>query len=191
MTISTAIVRVRKHNQLPGRLLAEAEGRDTPQEARERLELELTPTIVLVDNVAAARQAIEIALAIKGARGNATRWVEFMFAGPPPYGSLTAWPGNRLLEWAQATCEWVRRCSGPKAVIAAASLHTDERNPRIRLLLVPISETGRLSWKALEPGFAADPTVRGPGLMRSLLDRYYAEVGKHFGLARGFRSAGR
>ena len=188
MTISTAIVRVRNHNQLRGRLLADIEGRGTPQEARERLELELTPTTMLVDNIEAARQAIATAFAITGPRRNATRWVEFMFAGPPPYGSPTAWPGNRVLECPRATCEWVRRCAGPTAVIAAASLHTDERKPRIRLLLVPISETGRLSWNAVEQGFAASPTVRGPCVMSSLLDRYHAEVGQHFGLARDYRS---
>ena len=184
MTISIAIVRVKRHNQLRGRLPADIEGRGTPREARERLELDLTPTIVLVDNIEAARQAISTALAIQGPRRNATRWTEFTFSGPPPCGSPTAWPENRVLEWAQATCEWVRRCAGPKAVLAAASLHTDERRPYVRLLLVPISETGRLSWKAVERGFAADPTVRGVRVMSSLLDRYHAEVGQYFGLAR-------
>ena len=185
MTTTIAIVRVQKHTQLAGPLLAAIEGRGTPQEAGEGLELDLTPTTMLIDNIAAARQAIATALAIKGPGRNPTRCIEFMFAGPPPYGSPTAWPGNRVLEWAQATCEWVRRCAGPKAVLAAASLDAAARGPYVRLLLVPISETGRLSWKAVERGFAADPTVRGVRVMTSLLDRYHAEVGQHFGLARG------
>ena len=40
--------------------------------------------------------------------------------------------------------------------IAAAYYHADERSPHLHLLLVPINDRGRLSWKAVEKGFAAD-----------------------------------
>ena len=62
--------------------------------------------------------------------------------------------------------------------------YKDERRRYLHLLLIPITDKGRLSWTALERGFALHPTVPSK-LMSSMQDRYQQEVGKRFGLERG------
>ncbi len=182
----TQVVRVEKRHQLPAALLAHIDGRTRPVEARDRPELKLKPAVVLVDNVENARKALAAAKAVKGrGRPGTIECVEFLFAGPPPFESPDAWPQDRVDQWLQANLEWVRKCAGPKAVIAAASYHTDERSPHLHLLLVPINTRGRLSWKAVELGFALNPKVPSKLILSSMQDRYHEEVGRRFGLARG------
>ena len=180
------VVRVEKRRQLPAALLAHIDGRTRPVEARDRPELRLKPAVVLVDNVENARKALAAAKAVRRrGRPGTIECVDFLFAGPPPFASPDAWPQDRVDQWLQANLQWVSKCAGPRAVIAAASAHTDERSPHLHLLLVPIDARGRLSWKAVELGFAADPTAVGKQILRSLQDRYQKEVGCRFGLARG------
>ena len=179
-------MRVEKRRQLRAALQAHLGGRTRPAEARERPELKVKPVVVLLDNLAAARAALKAAKAIKGrGRPGTIEYVEFLFAGPPPFESPDAWPKERVDQWLQATIEWVRKCAGPNAQIAAAYYHSDERSPHLHLLLVPINGKGRLSWKAVERGFAADPKAVGRRIMSSMQDSYQADVGKRFGLARG------
>lgn len=180
------VVRIEKHRQLPAALLAHHDGRTRPAEARGRPELKVKPAVVLLDNLVAAREAIKAAKAIKGRGRPATiLYVEMMFAGPPPFDAPEAWPKERIGQWLQASISWVCKCAGPNAVVVAAYYHTDERSPHLHLLLVPINDKGRLSWKTVERGFAADPKAVGKQIMSSLQDRYHEEVGRRFGLARG------
>ena len=180
------LVRVEKRRQLHAALLEHLDGRTRPAEARARPELDLKPTVVLVDNVAAARKALAAAKATKGrGRPGTIECVEFLFAGPPPFESPDAWRQDRVDAWLQASVEWVRKCAGPKAVVAAAYYHTDERSPHLHLVLVPINNTGRLSWKAVEVGFALNPKVPSKLILSSMQDSYHEEVGRRFGLARG------
>ena len=180
------VVRVEHRHQLQAALLEHIDGRTRPAEARARPELDLKPTVVLVDNVAAARKALAAAKATKGrGRPGTIECVEFLFAGPPPFESPDAWLQDRVDEWLQASIEWVRKCAGPQAVIAAAYYHTDERSPHLHLLLVPINNTGRLSWTAVERGFALNPKVLRKFILSSMQNHYQEEVGRRFGLARG------
>ena len=182
----TQVVRVEKRHQLPAALLAHIDGRTRPAEARDRPELKLEAAVVLVDDVENARKALAAAKEMKGrGRPGTIECVEFLFAGPPPFESPDAWPRDRVDEWLQANVEWVRKCAGPKAVIAAAYYHTDERSPHLHLLLVPINTRGRLSWNAVELGFALNPKVPSKLILSSMQDRYHEEVGRRFGLARG------
>ena len=143
-------VRVEKRHQLPAALLAHIDGRTRPPEARDRPELKLKPAVVLVDNVENARKALAAAKAIKGrGRPGTIECVELLFAGPPPFESPDAWPQDRVDEWLQANIEWVRKCAGPKAVIAAAYSHTDEQGG-----LPTILARTRPSRQRLGAGFA-------------------------------------
>ncbi len=180
------VVRIEKHRQFPAALLAHHDGRTRPAEARDRPELEGKAAVVLVDNLAAAREAIKAAKTIKGrGRPGVIHYVEIMFAGPPPFESPDAWPKERVDQWLQANLAWVRKCASRNAIVAAAYFHTDERSPHLHLLLAPIDAKGRLSWKTVEKSFAADPTAVGKQVLSSLQDRYQKEVGRRFGLARG------
>ena len=180
------VVRREKHRQLPAALLAHHDGRTRPAEARARPELNLQPAEVLVDNVENARKALAAAKASKGrGRPGTIECIEFVFAGPPPFESPDAWPQDRVAEWLQANIEWVRKCAGRKAVIAAAYYHTDERSPHLHLLLIPITDQGRLSWTAVERRFALHPKVPSKLILSSMQSRYHEEVGRWFGLARG------
>ena len=183
------VVRIEKRHQLRAALQAHLEGRTRPAEARDRPEL--NPVVVLIEDLAAGREAIKAARAIKGRGRPATiEYIEFLFAGPPPFESPDAWLNERVDEWLQANIKWVGKCA-PRAVVAAAYYHTDERSPHLHLLLVPIDAKGRLSWKAVEKGFAADPTAVGKRILSSMQDRYHDEVGRRFGLARGEVGSGR
>ncbi len=173
------IVRTKKRYQFHAALPAHLDG-------RERAGLNLRPLVALVNNVEAAREALAAAKANKGrGRPGSIECVKFLFGGPPPLESPDAWPQDRLAAWLQANVDWVRTCAGPQAVIAAAYFYKDERSRYLHLLLIPITDQGRLSWTAVERGFALHPRVPSKLIMSSMQDRYHQAVGKRFGLARG------
>ena len=173
------IVRTKKRHQFHAALPAHF-GRP------ERPELDLKPLVVLVNNVEAARKALAAAKTTKGrGRPGSIECLKFLFGGPPPFEAPDAWPQDRVLEWVQTNIEWVQTCAGPNAVVAAAYYYTDERCPYLHLLLIPINDKGRLSWTAVERGFALTPKVPSSLIMSSMQDRYQDEVGKRFGLERG------
>ena len=173
------IVRRKKRYQFHAALPAHLDG-------RERVGLHLKPVEVLVNKVAAAREALAAAKANKGrGRPGSIECVEFLFGGPPPLDSPDAWPQDRLAAWLQANIDWVQECAGPNAVIAAGYYFTDERSRYQHLLLIPITHQGRLSWTALERKFALNPKVPSRLILSSMQDRYQQEVGKRFGLKRG------
>ena len=173
------IVRTKKRHQFQAALPAHLDG-------WERAGLNLRPVVVLVNNVEAARKALAAAKANKGrGRPGSIECVKFLFGGPPPFKSPDAWPHHRLAAWSQASVDWVRKCAGPNAAIAAVYYYKDERSRYLHLLLIPITDKGRLSWTALERRFALHPTVPSKLIMSSMQDRYQQEVGKRFGLERG------
>lgn len=96
-----------------------------------------------------------------------------------------AWPQDRVAVWMQANVDWVQTCAGPHAVIAAAFYYPDERSRYQHLLLIPITDKGRLSWTAVGRRFALHPKVPSTLIMSSMQDRYQKEVGQRFGLKRG------
>ena len=56
-------------------------------------------------------------------------------------------------------------------MIAAAYFYKDERSRYLHLLLIPITDQGRLSWTAVERGFALHPKVPSKLIMSSMQDR--------------------
>ena len=173
------IVRTKKRHQFHSALPAHLDG-------SERAGRNLSPVVVLVDNVEAARKALAAAKANKGrGRPGSIECVRFLFGGPPPFESPDAWPNERVAAWMQANVEWVQECAGLNVVIAAVYYFTDEGRRYQHLLLIPITDEGRLSWTALEPKFALNPKVPSTFIMSSMQDRYQREVGKRFGLERG------
>ena len=173
------IVRTKKRYQFHAALPAHLDG-------RERARLNLRPLVVLVNGVEAAREALAAAKANKGrGRPGSIECVKFVFGGPPPLDSPDAWPQDRVAAWMQANVDWVQTCAGPHAVIATVFYYPDERSRYQHLLLIPITDKGRLSWTALERKFALNPKVPSRLILSSMQDRYQQEVGKRFGLERG------
>ena len=84
---------------------------------------------------------------------------------------------------------FARLIAGDHSVIVSADLHRDETAPHIHILMVPVSDDGRLGWSRVQ----AEAMVRlGAGeefkygqVYSSLQDAYYDPVSRHFGLGRG------
>ena len=128
---NTLILRVKLVATLGGLLTAYVDGRQRPPEASARTGLE--PVIKLGGDTAAAARAIKAGWAERKARrGRGPKphpVVEFLFAGMPPWDDPNAWPVERVMAFAREAVAWVERHAGPRSVIAAAYLHTDERSP--------------------------------------------------------------
>ena len=97
--------------------------------------------------MAAARSALDAILATRSKKGRPPKQcVDFLFAGPPPYGEPGAWAPARELEWANAEHEALRELVGPNSIIVTHDLHRDETSPHTQSLVVPIDSQGRLGW---------------------------------------------
>ena len=183
----TQVVRVEHRATLGGRLTAHVDGRRRPQEAKSRAGLE--PIIRVAGDMVAAARAIKAGWAERKARqGRGPKpspVVEFVFAGMPPWDDPNAWPVERVMAFAREAVAWVERHAGPRSVIAAAYLHTDERSPHLHVLVVPVGENGRLGWKQIERSFGLDPRATGSAIFRSMQDCFHKEIGTGFGLGRG------
>ena len=143
--------------------------------------------LMLAENLQGAHQALGAARPT--GRGRRPReGVEFVVAGPPPYGK-DAWSEDHENEWAQASYEWLCSVLGPQSVVVTAALHRDETAPHIHVLGVPIDAEGRLGWCRVrdEAVGRIGPTQAGKGRRkyRTLQDDYHAQVGQRYGLARG------
>ena len=148
---------------------------------------------VLVNDVDAARAAMDAELARPRRGAHPCPAVDFIFAGPPPHDGPCAWKVEVVETWASTTLAWVRRYC-PDAVIAAAAVHWDERSPHMHLLLAPIVREGekvRLGIKAirksLASGVPAPKRKRGQHRdeLSAVQDSFQKHVGARFGLRRG------
>ena len=148
---------------------------------------------VLVNDVDAARAAMDAELAKPRRGAHPCRAVDFILAGPPPHDGPYAWKRAVVDAWAEATLDWVRTYC-PDAPVAAAAVHWDERSPHMHLLLAPIVREGakvRLGIKAirkrLASGVEAPQRKRGQHRdeLSAVQDAYHKHVARRFGLERG------
>ena len=148
---------------------------------------------VLVNEVDAARAAMDAELAKPRRGARPCPALDFIFAGPPPHDSPYAWKRAGVDAWAEATLDWVRAYC-PDAPVAAAAVHWDERSPHMHLLLAPIVREGakvRLGIKAirkrLASGVQAPQRKRGQHRdeLSAVQDAYHKHVAAQFGLNRG------
>ena len=140
-----------------GQLVAHLNGKTRPVTARDAAAVRLDDPVELgavmpLDGVgmAVARAVLDRALAArKTKRGRrAKECVDFLFAGPPPYGD-DAWPVERELAWYEATRDVLRELVGPRSVIVTCDGHRDETSPHVQGLVVPIDSRGRVGWCAV------------------------------------------
>ena len=104
--------------------------------------------IVNLDGVGmpAAREGLDTALAARPKRGRPpNECVEFLFAGPPPYGP-GEWSKDRELEWAREVRASLRKLIGPNSIIVTLDLHRDETSPHVQGVVIPIDSNGKLGW---------------------------------------------
>ena len=148
---------------------------------------------VLVNDVDAARAAMDAELARPRRGAHPCPAVDFIFAGPPPHDGPRAWKKEVVDAWAETTLAWVRDYC-PDAPVAAAAVHWDERSPHMHLLLAPIAREGekvRLGIKAirkrLASGVPAPKRKRGQHRdeLSAVQDAYHEHVTRRFGLGRG------
>ena len=100
-------------------------------------------------------------------------------------------------KWAKDTLEWADKQFNPEnhliqyidrrrkqrteriQNIYSAVLHMDESTPHIHFMILPIDRNGHLNSKE----------YRAPGQILDLHDSYYKDVGKEYGLERGFKNS--
>ena len=196
------LLRIDTKKSLPSKLVDHIEAREgsRPEEALTREEWDDRAGYDLGGDRAGAVAAVKEARAKKSKQGGrpAHACVMFVCGGPPPFEAADAWPKERVVAWAEATHAWIRKTVGPEAVIAAASLHADERSPHIHAAVVPIirPEIGgdkRMSWSAVRTVAAykasGEMTRDSRKQMAALQDDYHRDVGAKFGLGRGEKGA--
>ena len=99
------------------------------------------------EGMAEARIALDAALASRPKRGRPPKQcVDFLFAGPPPYGDSDAWSPDREVAWADEIRDALRELVGPNSKIVTVDLHRDETSPHVQGTVVPIDSKGRLGW---------------------------------------------
>ena len=123
---------------------------------------------------------------------------ELLVSGPPRFDAPNAWPAEKVDRWAAATFEWVDRSlrKASAGVVSDAALHLDESAPHIHFGGVPAvwdhaKERVRLSKAEVEHALVGRRIKAHRARGRALQDKYYEDVGRHFGLARGVRGSGR
>ena len=144
----------------------------------------------------AAREKIVEHRPAKGTRGRRAKPIlDVMIAGPHAHGDPEEMRPERRKRWARETLQWLQERVGPDMVLVTASAHFDETAPHVQALFVPIHD-GKLAWKAVRDAAAQrirDERAPEPGrksrgfrdAYRTLQDDYHAQVGVHYGLARG------
>ena len=171
-----------------------------PADAR-RLPAGEPPVVILHANLEKARNAVRT-------YGNPRRrgprpkpCVEFFVAGPPPYSATDAWTPEREREWGLACFHCLRRVVGLSSVFAFVVLERDGPAPQLRLLVVPISDAGELSWTARKRDIYYTVTgqqgerpkritrAQASAVYAFLVDYLYEGVSKNYGLVRGYRGA--
>lgn len=109
-------------------------------------------------------------------RKDAVQAVEFVMSASPEF-----WKGktiNEITEWGNSSVNFIHKKFGKENVLNV-SLHLDESNPHIHLILTPITPDGRLSCKDLLGGKAK----------LSKLQTDYANHMAKYGLKRGIEKS--
>ena len=176
------VLRVEVRNRVDGPLAAHILGRHRPPTAVASRE----NTVVVGQVSAAAEYAAGFPrTGPKGGRP-AKPGVEFVVAGPPPYGP-GEWSREQEDVYFSMALAWIVACAGPHSMISAAAIHRDETSPHMQVLMVPVGERKgmrRLGWSFIRDRFCPGP---GPAAKRMsrMQDFFHAEVGRPCGLARG------
>ena len=182
MAGGTQVLRVEVRDRVDGPLAAHVLGRRRPPTAVASRE-----NTVLVDQVSAAAE-YAAGFPRTGPKGGrpAKPGVEFVVAGPPPYGP-GEWSREQEDAYFSMALAWIVACAEPHSMISAAAIHRDETSPHLHLLMVPVGERNgvrRLGWSFIRDRFCPGP---GPAAKRMsrMQDFFHAEVGRPCGLARG------
>ena len=115
--------------------------------------------------------------------------VTFVVAGPPKYGSPTAWKPEKVRAWAADSVKWLVDRSGRGSTLAHCALHQDEGAPHLHATFVVANVQGRLGWNRIRERFGLTGKERGPQLMSAMQDRYHRDVAAKHGLERGERGS--
>ena len=113
--------------------------------------------------------------------------VTFVVAGPPKYGSPTAWKPEKVRAWAADSVKWLVDRSGRGSTLAHCALHQDEGAPHLHATFVVANVQGRLGWNRIRERFGLTGKERGPQLMSAMQDRYHRDVAAKHGLERPVR----
>ena len=192
------LLRIETHKHLEDRLVAHVRGVTRPPTARP-----VDPAIVSIFppvelgaihdfggvGAAAAREAIKRHWP-RGRGARPRECIDLLIAGPPRYGDPDQWSTARELEWARETVAWVTKMLGSGAVVVTAALHRDETSPHVQLVVIPVDEAGRLSWKsvrtaAVKRARAAGVQPTGRTAYGTIQDWYQQAVGRRYALGRG------
>ena len=183
MANSTQVVRIETRDRL-----ADAKYRHYVGLIRPATRRDVEPAVhVFADDMASAREALALE-AFRRRRGRhgkpAKECVDFVFAGPPQYGTPEEWSPEKELQWATDTVEWARDVLGPESVIAVAALHRDETSPHVHLLAIPVAD-GKLGWcRVRDQAMSRIAPKRGKKYSR-IQDDFQLRVAARYGLARG------
>ena len=142
----TQILRIESRPRFDGALVGHHAGRTRPDSARD-----VDGAVVCIgpERLDDARRVIaaERDTPRQGRRGHEV--VDVMIAGPPNFDALDAWSLERIERWAHRSADWLRAFCGHTAILAGCWLHSDEAAPHLHALIVPVADSGRLSFKAV------------------------------------------
>ena len=176
------------HDKLPPALLKHIVGEKRPITSREVERAVYN----LASNVPLAKATIKACMK-RQRRGRPPKHVlALMFAGPPHYEGPHKWKWEIEKAWVDRVMRFLNLIAGDHSVIVSADLHRDETAPHIHVLLVPVSNDGRLGWTRVQEeamvrlGAGKEGQVFKYGqVYGSMQDAYYDHVSRHFGLGRG------
>ena len=190
------VLRFKSRATLSARLAAHLRA-DPDVRPVEAIPREDRPPRDLGSNPDRAEQLVKDALAVPRPGRRGQQYVEFIFAGPPPFEARAAWPAELVDRWADDSKAWMEDLTGVPLYVAV--LHTDERAPHVHGAFPPLGPDAmgrpRLSWKATQAAIAeraAGRPIRGArAQLRAIQDDYHEHVGARYGLDRGVRGSRR
>ena len=195
MATEYAILRMAKRRAADiGGLIRHINGQHRPDSAEKRKGWRPVFTIKTgVHGIAACRKAQQEAKKRPGRR--AAEYTEFLFAGPKGFGQASGWSKERAQEWA-ASCRRFIQAAFPHSLICAAGVHLDENTLHLHVLVFMRDSEGRIGQAgalAEAVGLKHRRRTRPEHnqLCSKLQDRFFADVGQQFGLARGERGSDR
>lgn len=201
MASSMGCVRIetRGREVIDGNLGAHIRGEIRPDEAVERPEFGRAVDRLGGDREAALRALDEYDGQPRSAGRPANEGFELLISGPPRFDAPDAWPTEKVARWGAASFEWVDRAvrkAGAAGVVSDAVMHLDESAPHIHVGGVPVvwdhaKERVKLSKAEVEHALVGRRIKNYRERGRALQDRFFEDVGRHFGLERGVRGSGR